>query len=238
MAKHGGRSVSSSSGSADCLEALGGNIQLRAEQVARCLDETGIAFMFAPNHHAAMKHAAPVRKELGVRTMFNLLGPLTNPAGAPHQLMGVFHADLVGIQARVLQALGSTHVMVVHGCDGLDELTLAGPTQVAEVKDGLLREYTVSPADFGLAISPSSALSARSSSESVDTIRRVLAGEAGPARDIVLLNAGAALYCADVTPSIAEGVDAARSAIDSGAAHSRMEQWVSVTQRLGKETGT
>lgn len=236
VAKHGGRSVSSSSGSADVLEALGGSIQLQPAQVARCLEETGIGFMFAPNHHAAMKHAAPVRKELGVRTLFNMLGPLTNPANAPCQLVGVFHVDLVGKLARVLQRLGARHAVVVHGCDGLDELTLAGATHVAEVKDGMVSEYSVTPKSFGLRKAESAALVVRDREESVAFIRQVLANTPGPALDIVLLNAGAALFAADVVDSIAAGVECARHAIDNGAAQRKMEQWVSVSQRLAQET--
>lgn len=232
VAKHGGRSVSSSSGSADVLEALGAHINLQPEQVAQCLSQTGVGFMFAPNHHGAMKHAAPVRKELGVRTLFNLLGPLTNPAGAPHQLMGVFHRDLVGIQARVLQRLGSTHVMVVHGCDGLDELTLAGDSLVAELKDGQVMEYTVHPEQFGLAQHDGSALRVTNPQASVDIVRRVLDNQPGPARDIVLLNAGAALYTANVTGSLAEGIDRARQVLAEGRASEALFTFVQSTQAL------
>jgi anthranilate phosphoribosyltransferase len=230
VAKHAGRSVSSSTGSADVLEALGGYINLNPEQVAQSLEATGIGFMFAPNHHGAMKHAAPVRKELGVRTLFNILGPLTNPAGAPNQLMGVFHADLVGIQARVLQRLGSKHVLVVHGSDGLDEITLSGDTLVAELKDGDVREYTVHPEQFGLAQHDGSALKVINAQASVDIIRRVLDNQSGPARDIVLLNAGAALYAADVASSLADGVDRAREALSSGRAAETLHRFVQTTQ--------
>ncbi|MCH2241287.1 MAG: anthranilate phosphoribosyltransferase [Aquabacterium sp.] len=233
VAKHGGRSVSSSTGSADVLEALGATLTLTPQQVAQCLAETGIGFMFAPSHHSAMKHAAPVRKELGVRTLFNILGPLTNPAGAPNQLMGVFHKDLVGIQARVLQRLGSRHVMVVHGCDGLDELTLAGPSFVAELRDGAVREYTVEPGDFGLMTADPTALRVSGRDESVDVIQRVLADEPGPARDIVLLNAGAALVVSGVAASLADGVDRARDALASGRAAEKRDAFVAVTRRLG-----
>jgi len=183
VAKHGGRSVSSSTGSADVLEALGARIDLTPEQVAQCLAQTGVGFMFAPNHHGAMKHAAPIRKELGVRTLFNILGPLTNPAGAPNQLMGVFHRDLVGLQARVLQRLGSKHVLIVHGCDGLDEITLSGETWVAELKDGEVREYTIHPEQFGLAEHDGSALKADNRVAWLATVRWVLENEPGPARD-------------------------------------------------------
>src|SRR5882724_4321855 len=189
VAKHGGRSVSSSSGSADVLEAMGANVTLTPEQVVECLNATGIGFMFAPHHHLSMKHAAPVRKELGVRTLFNILGPLTNPAGALNQLMGVFHKDLVGIQVRVLQRLGSRHVMVVHGHDGLDEISLAGETQIGELKNGEVREYTVHPSDFGMAVHDTQALKVADKAQSVQCIERALANEDGPVRDIALLNA-------------------------------------------------
>ncbi|MCZ2441635.1 MAG: anthranilate phosphoribosyltransferase [Burkholderiales bacterium] len=232
VAKHGGRSVSSTSGSADVVEALGAAIDLAPEQVAQCLAETGIGFMFAPNHHRAMKHAAPVRRELGVRTLFNILGPLTNPAGAPNQLLGVFHPDLVGIQVRVLQRLGSAHVMVVYGMNGMDEVSLSGETLVGELKDGQVREYSIHPSDFGLPVYDSRVLRVADKDESVQCIRRALAGEDGPVRDVVLLNAGAALYCADVVPSIEDGVRRAREAVASGAAAARLAQFVAVTQRL------
>ncbi|MBQ1762316.1 MAG: anthranilate phosphoribosyltransferase, partial [Aquincola sp.] len=232
VAKHGGRSVSSSSGSADVLEALGACIDLTPEQVASCLAETGIGFMFAPNHHASMKHAAPVRKELGVRTIFNILGPLTNPANAPNQLMGVFHPDLVGIQVRVLQRLGSEHVMIVHGMNGMDELSLSGESMVGELKDGAVREYVVHPSDFGLPVYDSRVLRVANKEESVACIQQALANEEGPVRDIVLLNAGAALYCANVAGSIAEGVKLAREAVASGAARAKLQQFVATTQRL------
>ena len=231
VAKHGGRSVSSTSGSADVMEALGAFIGLQPAQVAECLAETGIGFMFAPNHHAAMKHAAPVRKELGVRTLFNILGPLTNPAGAPNQLLGVFHPDLVGIQVRVLQRLGSEHVMVVHGMNGMDEISLSGETLVGELKDGQVREYLVHPSDFGLPVYDSRVLKVASTQESVQCIQRALANEDGPVRDIVLLNAGAALYCAGVAPSLAEGVRRTREAVASGAALAKLSQFVAVTNR-------
>ncbi len=232
VAKHGGRSVSSTSGSADVMEALGAHIALTPTQVATCLDETGIGFMFAPNHHVAMKHAAPVRKELGVRTFFNILGPLTNPAGAPNQLLGVFHPDLVGILVRVLQRLGSAHVMVVHGANGMDEMSLSGPTQVGELVDGQVREYTVQPGDFGLAVHDARVLRVANRDESCVCIQQVLANEDGPKRDIVLLNAGAALYCAGVAASIAEGVSRCREALASGAARAKLAQFVAVSQRL------
>jgi len=233
VAKHGGRAVSSSTGSADVLEALGANINLAPDQVAVCLAETGIGFMFAPNHHGSMKHAAPVRKELGVRTLFNILGPLTNPAGAPNQLMGVFHPDLVGIQVRVLQRLGAEHVMIVYGMNGMDEISLSGETLVGELKDGEVREYSIHPADFGLPVYDARVLRVASKEESVQCIQRALANEDGPVRDIVLLNAAGALYCANVAPSIAEGVRLAREAVASGKALAKLSQFVAVTQQLG-----
>jgi len=232
VAKHGGRSVSSTSGSADVMEALGAHINLSPELVALCLEETGIGFMFAPNHHASMKHAAPVRKELGVRTIFNILGPLTNPAGAPNQLMGVFHPDLVGIQVRVLQRLGSDHVMVVYGMNGMDEVSLSGETLVGELKGGEVREYVVHPSDFGLPVYDSRVLRVANQQESVACIRRALSNEDGPVRDVVLLNAGAALYCAGVAGSVAEGVKRAREAVAGGAAQAKLDQFVAVTQKL------
>jgi anthranilate phosphoribosyltransferase len=234
VAKHGGRSVSSSTGSADVLEALGVGINLQPANVAQALLDTGIGFMFAPNHHGAMKHAAPVRKELGVRTLFNILGPLTNPAGAPNQLMGVFHPDLVGIMARVLQRLGSQHVLVVHGSDGLDEITLAGDTLVAELKDGEVREYRINPGQFGIAEHDGSMLKAQTREMSQAVLQRVLANEPGPARDIVLMNAGAALYAADVAGSLADGIERAREALASGRAADKLEQFVRATQRLAQ----
>jgi anthranilate phosphoribosyltransferase len=232
VAKHGGRSVSSTSGSADVLEALGACITLSPEQVATCLAETGIGFMFAPNHHASMKHAAPVRKELGVRTIFNILGPLTNPANAPNQLMGVFHPDLVGIQVRVLQRLGSEHVLVVYGMNGMDEISLSGETLIGELNNGEVREYTVHPSDFGLPVYDSRVLKVANRDESVACIQRALANEDGPVRDIVLLNAGAALYAAGVSASVVEGVRRAREAVASGAASAKLAQFVSMTNQL------
>ena len=232
VAKHGGRSVSSTSGSADVMEALGAHINLSPEQVAACLQETGIGFMFAPNHHASMKHAAPVRKELGVRTIFNILGPLTNPAGAPNQLMGVFHPDLVGIQVRVLQRLGSEHAMVVYGMNGMDEISLSGETLVGELHQGEVREYAVHPSDFGLPVYDTRVLRVANREESVECVKRALANEDGPVRDIVLLNAGAALYCAGVAASVTEGVKRAREAVASGAAMAKLNQFVAVTQQL------
>ncbi|HUL67178.1 MAG TPA: anthranilate phosphoribosyltransferase [Burkholderiaceae bacterium] len=232
VAKHGGRSVSSSSGSADVLEALGANINLTPEKVARCLDETGIGFMFAPNHHAAMKHAAPVRKELGVRTIFNILGPLTNPASAANQLMGVFHPDLVGIQVRVLQQLGSRHVLVVYGKDGMDEVSLGAATMVGELKNGEVREYEIHPEDFGLSMISNRGLKVTNANESLAMILEALGNATGTPREIVVLNAGVALYAADVAATIDDGIRLARETIASGAAKRKLEQFVAVTQKL------
>ena len=230
VAKHGNRSVSSKSGSADVLEALGARIELSPEEVARCIADTGFGFMFAPIHHPAMRHVAPVRRELGVRTIFNILGPLTNPAGAPNILMGVFHADLVGIQARVLQRLGAQRALVVHGRDGLDEITLAGGTLVGELRDGAIEEYEILPGEFGLPMSDLRGIRVDSPEESRAMLLGVLDDQAGPARDIVLLNAGAALYVAGVSPSIGEGVERARQAIASGAARARLDAYVAATR--------
>ncbi|MFJ3047623.1 anthranilate phosphoribosyltransferase [Herbaspirillum chlorophenolicum] len=233
VAKHGGRSVSSSSGSADVLEALGTDINLQPEQVAQSIAQTGIGFMFAPNHHAAMKHAAPVRKELGVRTIFNILGPLTNPAGAPNILMGVFHADLVGIQVRVLQRLGAQHAIVVWGRDNLDEVTLGGATMVGELVNGEIREYEIHPEDFGLSMFASRNLQVANANESKEKIFEALQGKPGPVHDIVLLNSATALYAAGAVPSIAAGLDKARATIASGAARAKLDQFVQVTRQLG-----
>jgi anthranilate phosphoribosyltransferase len=232
VAKHGGRSVSSTSGSADVLEALGAHINLPPAAVATCIAQTGMGFMFAPNHHPAMKHAGPVRKELGVRTLFNILGPLTNPAGAPNQLIGVFHPDLVGIQVRVLQRLGSEHVMIVYGMNGMDEISLSGETLIGELTGGEVREYTVHPSDFGLPVYDTRVLKVANQQESVSCIRRALDNEDGPVRDIVLLNAGAALYCANVAGSVTEGVKRAREAVASGAAKAKLAQFVEATHAL------
>lgn len=210
VAKHGNRSVSSRSGSADVMEKLGVALSLTPKQVGQCIDRIGLGFIFAPNHHQAMKHVAPIRKELGVRTLFNILGPLINPAQATNQVIGVFHPDLVGIQARVLKELGSQHVLVVHGSDGLDEITLSGPTWVAELKDNRIKEYQLEPAHFGLSMASSRALSAASAEESSEIIHAVLAGKAGAAADCVIINAAAALYTANVVSSLEEGVARAR----------------------------
>src|SRR6266545_3378199 len=232
VAKHGGRSVSSKSGSADVLEALGANIMLKPEQVAQSIGETGIGFMFAPNHHAAMKHAAPVRKELGVRTIFNILGPLTNPAGASNQLLGVFHPDLVGIQVRVLQRLGSQHVLVVYGKDGMDEVSLGAATTVGELKDGEVREYEIHPEDFGLSMKSNRGLKVSDAAASKEMVLEALSDIEGTPREIVALNAGAALYTAGVASSIAEGIARARESIASGAAKKKLEAFVATTQKL------
>lgn len=234
IAKHGGRSVSSKSGSADVLEALGANIDLSPVQVAACIAETGVGFMFAPNHHAAMKHAAPVRKELGVRTIFNILGPLTNPAGAPNQLLGVFHPDLVGILVRVLQRLGSRHVLVVHGKNGIDEVSLGGETMIGELVEGEVHEYSIHPEKFGLRTYDGDALKVADASASKEKVLAVLANRAGPERDIVVLNTGAALYAAGVTSSIEEGIRRAFAVIESGAAQAKLDQFVAFTQRHRK----
>jgi anthranilate phosphoribosyltransferase len=233
VAKHGNRSVSSKTGSADVLEALGANIQLTPRAVAACLDECGIGFMFAPNHHPAMKNIAPVRRELGVRTIFNILGPLTNPAGAPNILMGVFHPDLVGIQVRVLQRLGAEHALVVYGKDGMDEISLGATTLVGELKDGAVREYEIHPEDFGMAMASNRSLKVENPEQSRDMLIGVLDGNPGPARDIVLLNAGATLYAANVAPTLADGIEHARKALDSGAARVKLDAFVKATQGLG-----
>jgi len=229
-AKHGGRSVSSKSGSADVIEALGANINLSPERIAASVAQNGIGFMFAPNHHPAMKNVAPVRKELGVRTLFNILGPLTNPAGAPNILMGVFHPDLVGIQVRALQRLGAEHALVVYGRDGMDEVSLGAATLVGELKNGEIREYEIHPEDFGMAMASNRALRVETPEESVAMLRGVLDGQQGAARDIVLLNAGAALYAANVADSIGNGIALAREALDSGAAKAKLAQFIAFTQ--------
>ena len=232
VAKHGGRSVSSSSGSADVLEALGANIMLSPEQVAACVEQTGIGFMFAPNHHSAMKHVAPVRREMGIRTLFNILGPLTNPAGAPNTLMGVFHPDLVGIQVRDMQRLGAERVLVVHGRDTLDEISLGAATLVGELKNGEVTEYEVHPEDFGLQMMSLRNLRVDGAEESKAVMLGALDNKPGAAREIVCLNAGAALYVANVADSIGDGIAKAREAIASGAARAKLEQFVECTQKL------
>ncbi len=229
VAKHGGRSVSSKSGSADVLEALGANINLPPVQVAKSINDVGVGFMFAPNHHSAMKYAAPVRRELGVKTIFNILGPLTNPAGAKQQVMGVFHPDLVGIQARVLQRLGSRRVMIVHGREGLDEISLCGPTMIGELKAGEVREYEVQPSDVGLTACDAAALRVDGIEASKAMLLGALDNKAGPARDIVAFNAGASIYVAGLADSLADGVKKALATIASGAARKKLDQFVAHT---------
>ncbi|CAN7656442.1 anthranilate phosphoribosyltransferase [Acidovorax sp. LjRoot117] len=232
VSKHGGRGVSSKSGSADVMEALGIHINLKPEQIAHCIAEVGIGFMFAPNHHPAMKNVAPVRKELGVRTIFNILGPLTNPAGAPNILMGVFHPDLVGIQVRALQRLGAEHAMVVYGRDGMDEVSLGAATLVGELKNGQITEYEIHPEDFGMSMSSNRALKVESPEQSREMLIGVLKGEPGAAQDIVCLNAGVALYAANVVDSVPAGLAKARAAVASGAALAKLEQMVTRTHAL------
>ncbi|PAT32634.1 anthranilate phosphoribosyltransferase [Vandammella animalimorsus] len=234
ISKHGGRSVSSKSGSADVMEALGANIQLSPAQIAASIERTGIGFMFAPNHHPAMKNVAQIRREMGVRSIFNILGPLTNPAGAPNILMGVFHADLVGIQVRTLQRLGAEHALVVYGKDGLDEISLGAATMVGELKDGQVREYEIHPEDFGLSMASTRALRADTPEQSQRMLCDVLQGQSGPTRDIVLLNTAAALYAANVASDIAQGIDLARQAIDSGNAQRKLQEFVRTTQELAQ----
>ena len=226
IAKHGGRSVSSQSGSADVLEALGVNINLTPQQTAGIIEQVGFGFMFAPNYHSAMKYAAPVRREMGIRTLFNILGPLTNPAGAKQQVMGVFHPDLVGIQARVLQRLGSQRVMVVHGEDGMDEITIAGNTLVAELKDGEVREYTVHPSQFGLDTATLAEISVANVEESKTMLLGVLNNQSGAARDIVLMNAGATIYVAGLSDTLENGVKKAAEMLVSGAAKAKLAELV------------
>ena len=232
VSKHGGRSVSSKSGSADVMEALGVQINLSPEAIARCIDEVGVGFMFAPNHHPAMKNVASIRRELGVRTIFNILGPLTNPAGAPNMLMGVFHSDLVGIQVRALQRLGAEHALVVYGKDGMDEVSLGAATLVGELKNGEITEYEIHPEDFGMVMASSRSLRVDTPEQSKAMLLAVLDNEPGPARDIVVLNAGAALYAANVVPTMQAGVVQARAVLDSGAARARLDQLVALTQAL------
>ena len=230
VSKHGGRSVSSKSGSADVLEALGININLTPEAIAKCIQDIGIGFMFAPNHHTAMKHVAPIRKELGVRTIFNILGPLTNPASAPNILMGVFHPDLVGIQIRALQRLGAEHALVVYGRDGMDEISLGAATLVGELKNGEITEYEIHPEDFGFTMASNRALRVDTPEQSKAMLLGVLNNQAGVAKDIVMLNAGAALYAANVVVSMKDGVDAARAAIESGAAKAKLDALLDMTK--------
>ena len=235
VSKHGNRSVSSKSGSADVLEALGVPMTLTPAQIARSIADTGIGFMFAPNHHPAMKNVAPVRRELGVRTIFNILGPLTNPADAPNILMGVFHPDLVGIQVRALQRLGAEHAVVVYGRDGMDEVSLGASTMVGEYKDGAIREYEIHPEDFGLTMASTRAFKVETPEQSRALLQAVLDNESGPARDIVLLNAGVALYAANVVQTMADGIALAREALASGKALAKMHQFVTRTQALAAQ---
>lgn len=230
VAKHGGRSVSSTCGSADVLEALGINVNLSPAQVAQAVATLGVGFMFAPNHHSAMKHAAPVRRELGVRTMFNLLGPMTNPAGAKNQVLGVFHRDLVPILARVLQTLGSRHVMVVHAADGLDEISLDGETYVAELRDGAILEYTLSPQQFGLEPCSAQSLVVKDIASATAMLLAALENTPSPAKDIVALNAGAAIYVAGLSKSLNEGVQLAQHNIQNGAARAKVDALRAYTQ--------
>ncbi len=232
VSKHGGRGVSSKSGSADVLESLGVNINLPPEAIARCIEEVGIGFMFAPNHHPAMKNVAPVRRELGIKTIFNILGPLTNPASAPNILMGVFHPDLVGIQVRALQRLGTEHAVVVYGRDGLDEVSLGAATMVGELRDGEITEYEIHPEDFGLAMASNRALKVETPDQSRALLLDVLDNQHGAARDIVILNVGVALYAANVADTMKDGVERARAAIESGAAKARLEQLVVTAHAL------
>jgi anthranilate phosphoribosyltransferase len=235
VSKHGNRSVSSKSGSADVLEALGLPLTLTPEQIAASIEATGIGFMFAPNHHPAMKNVGPVRKELGIRTIFNILGPLTNPADAPNILMGVFHPDLVGIQVRALQRLGAEHAVVVYGKDGMDEVSLGAATMVGELKDGEVSEYEIHPEDFGITMASNRALRVETPAQSRAMLEAVLAGEPGAAFDIVALNAGAALYAADVAPTLAAGVSSARAAIANGSARAKLAQYIAFAQRQARE---
>jgi len=235
VSKHGSRSVSSKSGSADVLESLGVSINLTPTQIAQCIAQVGIGFMFAPNHHPAMKNVAPVRKELGVRTIFNILGPLTNPAGAPNILMGVFHPDLVGIQVRALERLGADHAMVVYGRDGLDEVSLGAATLVGELKNGQVREYEIHPEDFGFAMSSSRALRVETPEQSRTMLLGVLDNSEGPARDIVVLNTAVALYAANVVDSIEAGIVRAREALSSGAAKAKLDQLVTAAHQMASQ---
>ena len=236
VSKHGGRSVSSKSGSADVMESLGININLSPQAIARCITEIGVGFMFAPNHHPAMKNVAPVRKELGIKTIFNLLGPLTNPADAPNILMGVFHPDLVGIQVRALQRLGAEHAVVVYGKDGMDEVSLGAATLVGELKNGEITEYEIHPEDFGMVMASNRALKVETPEQSKAMLLGVLDNQAGAAKDIVILNAGVALYAANVVDSMKAGVERARAAIESGAARAKLAQLVDLSQQLRGES--
>ena len=229
VAKHGGRSVSSTCGSADVLEKLGVNVNLSADQVSQCVDSIGIGFMFAPNHHSAMKHAAPVRRELGIRTMFNLLGPLTNPASAQNQVLGVFHQSLTAKLAQVLAELGSNHVLVVHGADGMDEISISDGTYIAELKDGKINEYTVHPGLFGLPTAPISMLRVTNVDEACEKLLSVLSDETSASRDIVQMNSGAAIYVAGLSNTLEEGVSKANQVISSGAAQNKLDQLIKMS---------
>ena len=232
VAKHGNRGVSSKSGAADVLEALGANIMLTPAQVGECIETVGCGFMFAPNHHPAMKNVAPVRREMGVRTIFNILGPLTNPAGAPNTLMGVFHPDLVGIQVRVMQQLGANHVMVVWGKDGMDEISLGAATMVGELKNGEITEYEIHPEDYGIAMMSNRGLRVADATESKLMLLEALGNQPGTPREIVILNAGAALYTANLADSIGAGIDKAREAIESGAARAKVDEFIVFTRKF------
>jgi anthranilate phosphoribosyltransferase len=236
VSKHGGRGVSSKSGSADVMESLGINIQLSPQDIARSIEQVGVGFMFAPNHHPAMKNVAPVRKELGIKTIFNLLGPLTNPAGAPNILMGVFHPDLVGIQVRALQRLGAEHAVVVYGKDGMDEVSLGAATLVGELHHGEITEYEIHPEDFGMLMASNRALKVETAEQSKAMLVSVLDNVPGAAKDIVILNAGVALYAANVVESMADGVSRARVAIESGAARTKLSQLVEFSQQAKGDT--
>ena len=230
VAKHGNRSVSSSSGSADVLEAAGVNLDITPDQVKACVEQVGVGFLFAQRHHGAMKYAIGPRREIGVRTIFNLLGPLTNPAGASHQLVGVYADHWVEPLAQVLQKLGSKHVLVVHAEDGLDEISIASPTRVAELKDGVITTYTLTPEQFGIKRSPLKKLAVDTALASLEIMHGVLDGKSGPARDIVALNAGAAIYAANVVDNMASGVERACSVIDDGSARKKLDRLVELTQ--------
>ena len=233
VAKHGNRSVSSKSGAADVLESLGANIMLAPAQVGECIEAIGCGFMFAPNHHPAMKNVAPVRREMGVRTIFNILGPLTNPAGAPNTLMGVFHPDLVGIQVRVMQQLGADHVMVVWGKDGMDEISLGAATLVGELKNGKITEYEIHPEDYGLSMVSNRGLRVADAAESKAMMLEALENKPGTPREIVTLNAGAALYTANLADSVGDGIAKAREAIASGAARKKLDDFITFTKKFG-----
>ncbi|MDR3214313.1 MAG: anthranilate phosphoribosyltransferase [Azoarcus sp.] len=232
VAKHGNRSVSSKSGAADAIETLGASLKLDAEQVAACIADTGIGFMFAPNFHTAMKNIAPVRREMGVRTLFNILGPLINPADAPNMLLGVFHPDLVGILVRVMERLGGKHVLVVHGLDGVDEVSLGATTLVGELKDGKVTEYEIHPEDFGIAMAGTRNLRVETPEQSIQVLRGVLDNRPGPARDVVIFNAGVALHAANVATSIGDGISRAKKVLENGAAKAKLEEFVRYNQQF------